>query len=116
MASPVNAALCALIATAFWTLAGYALARQLLPRALAMGAAGVIGWAAHSAIALPVFIWIGLTPISVVATGLICVLGAGFSLSLPATGDASDPPLNIGILILAGAAAALLALVPAAAV
>jgi hypothetical protein len=116
MASPVTAALCALIATAFWTLAGYALARQLLPRALAMGAAGIIGWAVHSAIALPVFLWIGLTPISVVATGLLCVLAAGFSLSLPTADNAADPPLNIGLLILAGAAAALLALLPAAAV
>jgi hypothetical protein len=116
MASPVNAALCALLATAFWTLVGYALARQLLPRTLAIGAAAVIGWAAHSAVALPVFIWIGLTPISVVATGLLCVLAAGFSLSLPATDGAADPPLSVGILILAGAAAALLALVPAAAI
>ena len=41
MASPVNAALCALIATAFWALLGYALGRHLLPRVLAIGAAAV---------------------------------------------------------------------------
>jgi len=46
MASPVNAALCALLATGFCSLLGYALSRHLLPRALAVGAAPVMGWAA----------------------------------------------------------------------
>ena len=81
MASPVNAALCALIATGFWTLLGYALARHLLARALALGAAAVIGWAAHSAVTLPIYIWIGLSPAAVVAIGALCVLVAGSSLS-----------------------------------
>jgi hypothetical protein len=35
MASPANAALCALIASAFWTLLGYRVGRHLLPRVLA---------------------------------------------------------------------------------
>ena len=65
MASPVSALLCALIASGFWTLLGYALARHLLPRVLALGAAAVIGWAAHSAAVLPVYFWIGLSPITV---------------------------------------------------
>ena len=55
MASPVNAALCALIATAFWTWLGYALGRHLFPRVLAIGAAPVIGWAVHSAAMLPIY-------------------------------------------------------------
>ena len=44
MASPVNALVCALIATAFWSLLGYALGRRLVPRVLAIGAAPVVGW------------------------------------------------------------------------
>jgi len=63
MASPSTAALCALIATAFWTLLGYALAKHLLPRALALGAAAVTGWAAHSAVALPVYPLLGFSPV-----------------------------------------------------
>ena len=39
MASPLNAALCALLAVAFWSLLGYAVGRRLLPRPLATGGA-----------------------------------------------------------------------------
>ena len=53
MASPVNAVLCALLATAFWTVLGYAAASRLLPRVLALGASPVIGWALFSAVTLP---------------------------------------------------------------
>jgi hypothetical protein len=44
MASPINALVCALIATAFWPLLGYALGSRLVPRILAIGAAPVIGF------------------------------------------------------------------------
>jgi hypothetical protein len=114
MASPVNAVLCALIATAFWTLLGYALARHLLPRVLALGAAAVIGWAAHSAVTLPVYDWIGFSPITVIAIGALCILVSGFSLSLPAPGSDAESALTVPAWALA--AAAILALVPAAAI
>jgi hypothetical protein len=114
MASTVNAILCALIATAFWTLLGFALARHLLPRVLAVGAAPVIGWATHSAVMLPVYLWIGLSPMTVVAVGALCILLSGFSLSLRVPGgDAEDAP---GIPPWTFAAAAVLALVPAVAI
>jgi hypothetical protein len=114
MASPVNALLCALIATAFWTLLGFALSRHLLPRVLALGAAAVIGWAAHSAVTLPIYVWIGLSPITVVAIGALCILASGFSLSLRVSegGEEGGP----GIPLWAFAAAGILALVPAAAI
>jgi hypothetical protein len=116
MASPVNAALCALVATGFWSLIGYALARHLLPRILSAGAAGIVGWAAHSSVALPMLRWIGLTQITVVGSGLLCILAAGFSLSLPtaenAVGTVSPPARP---LLFACAGAALLAVIPAAA-
>jgi hypothetical protein len=114
MASPVNAALCALIATAFWVFLGYAIGRHLFPRVLAIAGAAVIGWAAHSAVLLPIFTLIGFSQTTVVVSGLICLLAAGFSLSRPspiseAEGDLAVPPW-------AFAAAASLALVPAVAI
>ena len=54
MASPINAVLCALVGAAFWSALGYAIARDLLPRVLALGAAPVVGWAVFSAMALPI--------------------------------------------------------------
>ena len=114
MASPINAILCALIATAFWTLLGFALARRLLPRVLAVGAAPVIGWATHSAVMLPIYFWIGLSPTTVVAVGALCVLVSGFSLSLPAPGNETERAP--GVPSWTFAAAAVLALVPAVAI
>ncbi len=114
MASPLNAVLCALLAAAFWTVLGTALGRRLLPRAPARGAAPVIGWAAHSAVMLPIYLWIGFSPIAVLSTGALCVLASGFSLSVRApqteAEDAADIPAW------AFAAAAVLALVPAVAI
>jgi hypothetical protein len=114
MASPINAILCALIATAFWTLLGFALARHLLPRVLAVGTAPVIGWATHSAVMLPIYLWIGLSPMTVVAVGALCVLVSGFSLSLPAPGNEAEHAPSVPSWTFA--AAAVLALVPAVAI
>jgi hypothetical protein len=114
MASPVTAGLCALIATAFWPLIGYALARHLVPRVLALGAAGVIGWAVHSTVTLPIYRLVGFSPIEVVAVGAISILVAGVSLSQPA--PASQIESHLTIPPWAFAAAAVLALIPAAAI
>src|SRR5271167_4857146 len=82
MVSPVNALVCALIATAFWSLLGYALGRRLVPRVLAIGAAPVIGWSVHSAATLPIYLLFGLSPLLVAGIGAVCVLvAAGFSWS-----------------------------------
>ena len=80
MASPVNAALCALLAVAFWSLLGYAVGRRLLPRPLAAGAAPVMGWAVHSAATLPLFVLIGFSPITVAAVAALCAVAAAVSL------------------------------------
>jgi hypothetical protein len=114
MASSINAALCALVATAFWSLLGYAVARHLLPRTLALGTAPVMGWAVHSAATLPVFDLIGFSTVTVVAVAALCAIVAGGSLyARPALGDAETAP---PIPVLAWCAAALLALVPADAI
>ena len=113
MASPVNAALCALLATAFWSLLGYALTRHLLPRALAIGAAPVMGWAAHSAATLPIFFLIGFSPLAVVAIAALCIAVSVATLKLAANADADAAP---AIPWWAFVAAAVLALAPAVAI
>jgi hypothetical protein len=113
MASPVNAALCALLATAFWSFLGYALTRHLLPRALAIGAAPVTGWAVHSAATLPLFFLIRFSPLAVVVLAALCVAVSGATLKLAAQSDAEAAP---AIPWWAFAAAAVLALVPAVAI
>jgi hypothetical protein len=113
MASPVNAALCALLATAFWSLLGYALTRHLLPRALAIGAAPVTGWAVHSAATLPIFSLIGFSPLAVVAVAALCVAVSVATLKLATGGDAEAAP---AIPWWAFVAAAVLALAPTVAI
>jgi hypothetical protein len=113
MASPVNAALCALLATAFWSFLGYALTRHLLPRAVAIGVAPVTGWAVHSAATLPIFFLIGFSPLAVVAIAALCVAVGVATLKLAANGDAEATP---AIPWWAFAAAAVLALAPAVAI
>ena len=61
MASAVNAAFCALVATAFFMAFGFAVGRHILPRPLALGAAPVVGWAMFSAATLPVLTLVGFS-------------------------------------------------------
>jgi hypothetical protein len=112
MASPGNALVCALIATAFWSLLGYALGRQLVPRVLAIGAAPVIGWSVHSAATLPIYFLFGFSPLLVAGIGTICALIACFSLSQPRPAGEIEPARIIPVW--AFAAAAVVALLPAA--
>jgi hypothetical protein len=114
MASLFHAALCALLAAAFWPLLGYAVGRHLLPRPLARGAAPVLGWAIHSAALLPIYCLLGFSPIAVLGSGALCVVAAAVSLARPAAPvkDGDDATIPVW----AFAAAALLALVPAAAI
>src|SRR5215470_13066758 len=78
MASTANAALCAVVAAVFWIGLGFAIARPLLPRALAVGAAPVAGWAVHSALALPILTLTGFSAISMVSLAIVAAIGAGF--------------------------------------
>ena len=112
MASPVNALICALIATVFWSLIGYALGCRLLPRVLAIGAAPMIGWSVHSAATLPTYLLFGFSPTLVAGIAAACALVAGFSLSQPRPAEETERALSIPAW--AFAAAAFVALLPAA--
>jgi hypothetical protein len=112
MASPVNALVCALIATAFWSLLGYALGGRLVPRVVAIGAAPVIGWSVHSTATLPIYLLFEFSPFVVTGIGAVCVLIAGFSLSQPRSAGEIEPAQTIPVLAFVGAA--VVALLPAA--
>ncbi len=114
MASLVNAVLCAVVAVVFWSLIGYALTRHVLPRALAPGAAPVLGWAVHSAATLPLFFLTGFSPAAVASVAAVCVAAAAGSFAWrPIKHDATDAPT---VPVWTYAAAGLLALAPAAAI
>lgn len=114
MASVVNAAFCALVATAFFTAFGFAVGRHILPRALALGAAPVVGWAVFSAATLPVLTLFGFSAPAVTAVAaLFLIVGCGAVLTPNANDDATQ---NTGPPLWTYAAAGLLALVPASAI
>jgi hypothetical protein len=95
MASPLNAVLCALIGTAFWTVLGYAIARRLLPRVLAIGAAPVTGWAVFSAATLPILTLLGFSARGVVSLAALCLVIAGVWLLRRPPGTASKPEVSV---------------------
>ena len=114
MASSVNAVLCALLATAFCTVLGYALSRHVLPRAVALGTAPVLGWAVFSAATLPILTVVGFSAVTVAAVAALCLVVAGGSLLLqPAPAEAAP---DLAIKPYCFIAAGLVALIPAAAI
>src|SRR4051812_30399574 len=111
MASSANAALCAAVAAVFWASLGFAIVRCLLPRALALGAAPVVGWAIHSALALPILTLTGFSAISVVSLAILAAIGAGFLRIV--SGHEDDSKESIPVWAFLGAAVLALALATA---
>ena len=112
MASLGNAAFCAIVACAIWSLLGYALARHLLPRALALSTAPILGWAVYHAVTLPIFMLVGFSPTAVTTTALIVAIMSCASI-FTSYGKSEH---SVAIPAWAYVAAAVLALVPAAAI
>ncbi len=113
MASPINAVLCALVGAALWSALGYAIARHLLPRALALGAAPVLGWAVFSATSLPILSLIGFSPLAVIGLAALALVLAGIGLSWPPAAAPLPNDPKRWWLAAAAIAAAILALAPA---
>ena len=112
MASSANAVFCAVVAAVFWTGLGFAIARPLLPRALAVGAAPVTGWAIHSALVLPILTLMGFSVVSVVILAVFAAIGGGLLFLV----DRSEDKGTQSIPAWAFVGAAVLALAPAAAI
>jgi hypothetical protein len=113
MASPVNAVLGALLATAFWTVLGFAVSRHVLPRVLALAAAPVVGWAVFSAVTLPVLTLIGFSPPALAAVAVLSLVLSAALIIRSAPAEAAPiaviPPWSFAV-------AGLLALAPASAI
>jgi hypothetical protein len=112
MASPINAVLCALVGVGLWSALGYAVARHLLPRVLALGAAPVVGWAAFSAASLPILSFIGFSTVTVIALAAVALLFASIALRRPMALTAAND-LKPWVLALATVGSAILAVAPA---
>jgi hypothetical protein len=117
MASTTNVILGTATALLVWTMVGLAVARAVLPdRALIWPAAPALGWAVHSAAALPLFMLIGFTRATVTIVMVLTVAASAYALwrspDLPAR-DGSEAAVPVwawvGALVLSfGAAAAIL--------
>jgi len=115
MISPLNVALIALGALAFWTCIGAAITRRLLPASLVLPMAPTVGWAVHSALAFPLFCAIGFSQVRVLAVAVLALIASAVSRRIGiATPEPSDAEARVPVW--AYAAAALLALAPAIAI
>lgn len=95
-----------------WGAIGFALGRRIVPEALALPLAPTLGWACHSALALPFYQVAGLTRLTVIIACAVPLAAAAFSLMARAeikNGGVRLPALAYGL-------AALLAVIPALAV
>ncbi len=118
MASTFSAFLCALVALALWTSIGWVFARRLsLGPALVLPLAPVLGWAVQNVVALAVSLIVGFSALTPLGTALLL----GVLALLPIWRDRATTPLpeadrQSQIRPWIYLAAAMLALVPAAAV
>ena len=81
MASISNVILGSAAALLVWTCIGLAVARAVLPqRALWWPVAPALGWAVHSAAALPLFMLIGFNRITVTIVTVLAVAAAAYAL------------------------------------
>ena len=109
MATIQNALVCAVLALGIWGCIGFAIGSRLLPRNLALPFGPLLGWAAHSAVMLPLFFLTGMTRPIVIATILLSVIAALIVLlRKPHQRDASDT-IDAGVPLLAILGAVLLA-------
>jgi hypothetical protein len=115
MASAINAVVCALVAATFYSAIGYAIARPLLPRVLALGAAPVIGWAVFGAASLPILSAFGFSALAVVRLAALGLILAGAALLWLPSLAPPDPQREVTPRWIAAAAtaAAILAVAPA---
>ena len=113
MATVSSAALCAAIALLAWTAVGWLVVRRLpLPRALALSLAPTVGWAVQNVVVLDMALVAGFSALTIAAaTAAIGVVA--LAVARPASHQPRDSAAMPAWIY---AAAAVVALVPAAAI
>ena len=111
MPSAIHVLLSTVAALTFWGIVGFALGRRLLPAPLAVPLAPALGWAFHSALALPLYRFPGFSPLMVATGSAVFLAAAIWFLRFPPAAEDRDagagvPPFAYGL-------AALLSVVPA---
>src|SRR5262249_56143712 len=76
MASPLEAAFGAAVAVLFWSALGFAVSRRIFPNTLALPIAPALGWAAHSAATLPIFLLFGFSTLGVMAVATAALIAS----------------------------------------
>lgn len=106
MFSTLNSLSAFLAAAGFWTLIGLPLARRLLPAPIPVFAAPALGWALHSAVALPLHRLIGFTSVSVLTVSALSIAGSVvFLRRMPRAKESPSPGFFIGAALAAAALA-----------
>ncbi|MGH6684573.1 MAG: hypothetical protein ACRECA_11765 [Pseudolabrys sp.] len=114
MPSSLHVLECIAAAITYWGVVGFALSRLLAPPVLALPIAPVLGWAVHSALALPLYRIVGFTPGIVDFCSLAAFAAAGLSLLIRTQAKDDAPALRIPPL--SYVCAAVLAIIVASAV
>ena len=113
MPSVLHVVLCGIAALTFWGVIGFAFSRRLAPAPLALPLAPALGWALHSALALPLFRLIGFTPWTVWLSSVVVLAALRFAHRLPVIDEQRSnvrvPPWAYGL-------AAVLVVVPVIAI
>ena len=114
MPSSFHVLVCIAVAVSYWSVVGLALSRRLAPPVLTLPIAPVLGWAVHSALALPLFRAFGFTPAIAGLYSIAALIAAGLSLLMTRPGKGIQPALRVPPL--AYVCAAVLAVIVASAV
>jgi hypothetical protein len=91
----IQVLVCVFAAMFYWTAVGCALGRWLAPPVLALPIAPALGWALHSAIALPLYRVLGFTQGMTALCSLAVLAVAALSLRLPAPADDGMPNIRV---------------------
>ena len=114
MPSALVVGLCAAAAASFLTVLGFALARRLVGPALALPIAPALGWAVHSAAALPILILVGFSTTMVSIVSAAALAASLVALVTQPPRHEGPPGLRVPLWAYIGAVA--LALAPAVAI
>src|SRR5437868_3715601 len=111
MPTSIHVLVCVVAAVLYWTAIGISLGRWLAPPALILPIAPLLGWAVHSALALPLYCAVGFTAGTVELYSLAALAAAAllFRLSAPREDRASDARVPALAYALAAVLAALVA-------